>query len=108
VIAIVAPAGELREAVASRLPADTRVTEPADPMTLTRALQGVERMFLACRDETAAADVVAAAEMAHVYLCVSLWPVDALTGSAVRAAVLLADPAEPYASSRSPSSRCAS
>lgn len=95
-IAVVAPQGELRDAIVGRLPEGTRVTEPADPMTLAGTLQGVERMFLACRDETAAADVVAAAEMAHVYRCVSLWPVDALIGSSVRSTFLLGDPSEPF------------
>ena len=87
-IAVVAPAGELRDALVARLPDDTRLAEPGDPMTLARALDGVERMFLACEDDVAAGDAVAAAEMAHVYLCVSLHDVPALTGSALRARVL--------------------
>jgi hypothetical protein len=89
VIAVVAPPGELRDALVGRLPAGTRVVEPGeDPMALARALQGVERMFLACDDDVAAADAVAAAEMALVYFCVALRPVAALTGSALRVRVL--------------------
>ena len=53
-------------------------------------------MFLAVDDHVAAGDAVAAAEMAHVYHCVSLGPVDALTGSSVRATILLDDPAAPF------------
>ena len=87
-IAVVAPPGELRDALVRRLPDDTRVVEPGDPMTLARTLDGVERMFLACEDAVAAADVVAAAEMALVYYCVSLRDVPALTGSALRGRVL--------------------
>ena len=87
-IAIVAPAGELRDALVARLPDDTRVVEPGDPMTLARALQDVERMFLACGEPVAAGDAVAAAEMAHVYYCVALHDMPALAGSALRARVL--------------------
>lgn len=94
-IAVVTAPGELRDAIVAALPADARVTEPGDPATVARALEGVERMFLACEDPVAAGDVVAAAEMAHVYLCVSLWPVDALTGSSVRSTTLLDDPSAP-------------
>ena len=92
-IAVVAPPGALRDAVVAELDPPPRVAEPGDPMTLARTLEGVERMFLACDDDVAAADVVAAAEMAHVYLCVSLGPVEALTGSSVRSTVLEPDPA---------------
>ena len=88
-IAVVAPPGELRDALLAELPGDTRAVVPGDdPMTLSRALQGVERMFLACEGDVAAADAVAAAEMALVYYCVSLRPVDALNGSALRARIL--------------------
>ncbi|HEX2088050.1 MAG TPA: hypothetical protein VHF89_20350 [Solirubrobacteraceae bacterium] len=90
-IAVVAPPGELRDAVVARLGDDVRVTEPADPMSLCRALEGAERMFLAVDDPVAAGDAVAAAEMALVYHCVSLRPVGALTGSSVRSTVLLDD-----------------
>ena len=101
-IAVVAAPGELRDALLGRLPSDTRVVEPGDdPIALSRALEGVERMFLACDDDTAAADVVAAAEMALVYLCVSLHPVEALSGSALRSRILLDEapgaPADPDA-----------
>ena len=91
-IAVVAPPGELRDAVVAELGEDVRVSEPADPMSMCRALEGVERMFLAVDDPVAAADAVAAAEMAHVYHCVSLGPVEALIGSSVRATILLDDP----------------
>ena len=93
-IAVVAPAGELRDALLGRLPADTRVVAPGDPMALASALQGVERMLLAVDDPVAAADAVAAAEMALVYRCVSLHPVDALSGSAMRSAVVPGDDLE--------------
>ncbi|HEX8208304.1 MAG TPA: hypothetical protein VF587_19730 [Solirubrobacteraceae bacterium] len=87
-IAVVAPPGELRDALMGHLPAGTAALEPGDPMTLARGLQGAERMFLACEDEVAAGDVVSAAEMALVYYCVSLRDVPALTGSALRSRVL--------------------
>ncbi len=95
-IAVVAPPGELRDAVVAELGDDVRVTEPADPMSMCRALEGVERMFLAVDDPVVAGDAVAAAEMAHVYRCVSLGPVDALTGSSVRATILLDDASAPF------------
>jgi hypothetical protein len=96
VIAVVATPGRLRDAVLARLPVDARAVVPGDPMTLARALEGVERMFLAVDDPVVAGDAVAAAEMAHVYLCVSLGPVDALVGSALRSTVLLDDPSAPF------------
>jgi hypothetical protein len=96
VIAVVAPPGELRDAVVAGLGDDVRVSEPADPPTLVGVLEGVERMFLAVDDEVAAADAVAAAEMAHVYWCVSLGPVDALAGSSVRSTILLDEPSAPF------------
>ena len=95
-IAVVAPPGELRDAVVAAVGSHVRVTEPADPMAMCRALEGVERMFLAVDDPVAAGDAVAAAEMAHVYHCVSLGPVDALVGSSVRGTVLLDDPSAPF------------
>lgn len=95
-IAVVAPPGALRDAVVAELGGDVRITEPADPMAMCRALEGVERMFLAIDDPVVAGDAVAAAEMAHVYRCVSLGPVDALTGSSVRATILLDDASAPY------------
>ena len=90
-ILLVAPAGPLREALSERLGGDVRVAEPGDPGALLRAMRGVERMFLACDDRVAAADVVAAAEMAHVYHCVSLGPNDALAGSSLRWTILLVE-----------------
>ncbi len=95
-IAVVAPPGQLRDAVTAELGGDVRVIEAADPMALCRALEGVDRMFLAVDDPVVAGDAVAAAEMAHVYRCVSLGPVEALTGSSVRSTILLEDPAAPY------------
>ena len=89
-IAVVAPAGELRDAVVAALGPDVRVAEPGDPAALARTLEGVERMFLACEDPVAAGDVVAAAEMALVYHCVTVHEVPALDGSALRSTVLLA------------------
>ena len=90
-ILLVAPSGPLRDALASELGDDVRVVEPREPGELVRAMRGVERMFLQCDDPVAAADVVAAAEMAHVYYCVSLRPVAALDGSALRSRVLVGD-----------------
>ena len=92
-IAVVAPPGPLRDAVVARLGPETRVAEPGDPMSLGRAGEGVERMFLAVEDPVMAADAVAAAEMALVYYCVSLGPNDALAGSSLRWRILLDDPA---------------
>ena len=91
VILLVAPAGPLRDALSERLGGDVRVVEPGDPGALLQAMRGVERMFLACDDPVAAADAVAAAEMAHVYHCVTLGPIDALSGSSVRWTILLVE-----------------
>ena len=90
-ILVVAPPGALRDAVVAALGGDVRVAAPADPAALMEAMRGVDRMFLSCDDPVAATDVVAAAEMAHVYYCVSLRPVAALEGSALRWRVLLDD-----------------
>ena len=90
-ILVVAPAGPLREALAAEIGDDVRVVEPGDPAELVDAMRGVERMFLACEDPVAAGDVVAAAEMAHVYYCVSLGPVAGLEGSALRSRVLFGE-----------------
>ena len=95
-IAIIAPPSELRDLLVGELGPHIRVTEPGDPASLAGALDGVERMFLAVDDPVVAGDAVAAAEMAHVYHCVSLGPVDALTGSSVRSTILLDDPSAPY------------
>ena len=75
-IAVVAPPGEMRDALVARLDASTRVVEPGDPV--------------------AASDAVAAAEMALVYHCVALHPVEALMGSALRSTVLVDDPAAAF------------
>ena len=88
---IVAPPGPLRDALAAELGAGARVAEPADPPALLEAMRGVDRMFLDCADPVAAADVVAAAEMALVYYCVTLRPVPALQGSSVRSRALSPD-----------------
>jgi hypothetical protein len=96
VIAVIAPPSELRDLLVSSLGPHIRVAEPGDPTTLAGALEGVERMFLAVDDPIVAADAVAAAEMAHVYHCVSLGPVEALNGSSVRATFLLDDPSAPF------------
>ena len=90
-ILVVAPTGELRDALVAALPPDTVCAEPGDPAALVRAMRGVDRMFLACDDPVAAGDVVAAAEMAHVYYCVSLRPVAGLEGSALRSRVLFGE-----------------
>ena len=90
-IAVVAEPGPLRDALAARLD-QPLLLAPDDLPALVSSLAGVERMFLAVDDPALAADVVAAAEMAHVYFCVSLHEVSALTGSALRARVLAPGP----------------
>ena len=88
-ILLVSAPGPLRDAVAAELGDDAAVVEPGDPAALVRAMRGVERMFLACDDPVAAGDVIAAAEMALVYYCVTVRPVPALAGSALRSRVLV-------------------
>jgi hypothetical protein len=87
VIAVVAPDGPLRSALAAEL-GDARLIAPDDLSALVSSLSGVERVCLAVDDPAVAADVVAAAEMALVYFCVALHDVPALEGSALRARVL--------------------
>jgi hypothetical protein len=93
VIAVVAPPSPLTDALLAELGDAAVVLPPDDLPRLVASLDGVERMFVAIDDDVAAADVVAAAAMAHVYRCVSLGPVDALTGSSVRSTILLDAPA---------------
>ena len=95
-IAVVAEPGPLRDAVVAALGDEAVAVDPGDPAALVSSLGGVERMFLACDDPVVAADAVAAAEMALVYQCVSLRPLDALAGTAMRSAVLLDDASGPY------------
>ena len=90
-ILLVAPAGPLRDALVARLGDEVQTVEPGDPGALLNAMRGVERMFLACDDPVVAADAVAAAEMAHVYHCVTLGPNDALSGSSLRWTILLVE-----------------
>jgi len=97
VIAVVAPAGPLRDALVAQLGDEALPLAPDDPGALVSALGGVQRMVLACDDAVVAADVVAAAEMAHVYHCVTVGEVAALSGSSVRWTVVPPGDAEEVA-----------